>query len=141
MDIVSFLTKHSGDLVVLVSVLGIFIEISPIKVNPLSAIFSWIGRIVNSDVMERMDEISSDLARIQDEARKDHKKQSRILISNFANDIRRGVQKDESQYIAIMDLVNEYLSHGWNSKVRLEAIFIEQRYKEILRNDTEDPYK
>ena len=56
----------------------------------------------------------------------------KIHISNFANDLRYGVRKSESQFIAIIELCDEYLDNNWNSKVRLDAEFIKKALSAII---------
>lgn len=132
MELVEYLTKHACDIVALLAAFGVVVEITPIKINPFSKLAAWIGRAANAELIEQVNGLEKKIDEVRRESIKDHKKESRIFISNFANDIRRGVHKDESQYIAIMDLVNEYLSNGWNSKVKMEAEFIKNTYNEML---------
>lgn len=130
--ITEIIAQHAGDILAILAAAGVVIEVTPIKVNPLSKIAAWFGKAANAEILERIDLLDKKIETVRMDTIKDHKKESRILISNFANDIRRGVHKDESQYIAIMDLVNEYLSKGWNSKVKMEAEFIKRTYNEML---------
>lgn len=130
--ITEIIAQHAGDILAILAAAGVVIEVTPIKVNPLSRLATWFGKAANAEILERIDSLDKKIETVRMDTIKDHKKESRILISNFANDIRRGVHKDESQYIAIMDLVNEYLSKGWNSKVKMEAEFIKKTYNEML---------
>lgn len=133
MNFTQLITENAGNILALLAALGVVVEVVPVKVNPLSKLAAWFGRAANAELIERIDELDKKVEAVRMDAVKDHKKESRILISNFANDIRRGVHKDESQYIAIMDLVNEYLAKGWNSKVKMEAEFIRSTYNSMLK--------
>lgn len=132
-QIIEYIMRHTSDILGILATMGIVFEITPIKVNPISSILRWIGRQTNKELNEKIDVVCRDLGYVKQDLEHSKKKQSRILISNFANDIRHGEEKTESQYIAIMDLVNEYLTHGWNSKVQMEAIFIKNQYELIFQ--------
>jgi len=45
----------------LVVVLSVFIEIVPIKWNPLSSIFKWIGKKITSETTKELKQIKDDL--------------------------------------------------------------------------------
>lgn len=134
MDIYEYLAKHTSDIITILAALGIVVEITPIKINPISKILQWIGKQTTKELNAKIDSVKGDLETVKQELEQNNKKHCRILISNFANDLRHGQKKTESQYIAIMDLVREYLDKGWNSKIKLEAIFIEDEYKNFLKN-------
>lgn len=132
MSIIEYLTKHTSDILVILGSLGIVFEITPIKINPISSILKWIGRQTNAELNEKIDSVKKELGDVKSELYYSKKKQSRILISNFANDLRHHEKKTEGQFIAIMDLVNEYLKNGWNSKIQMEAVYIKEEYKRFL---------
>ena len=73
---------------------SIFIEISPIKINPLSRILKYIGNCMFSDVNCRLNEIEKQM----DENEIDH---IRWEILNFANSCRhnRNPGKDEFEHV------------------------------------------
>ena len=39
-------------------VLSIFIQITPIKLNPWSRLFKWIGTVINSDVKKDIEQLN-----------------------------------------------------------------------------------
>lgn len=116
------------DIASILAILGIVVEITPIRINPLSYLFKKIGRAINSDLNEEVKELSNKLNVLDEYAKENHKKELRIQISNFASDLRHGAVKSESQFIAIIELCDEYLDNKWNSKVKLDAQFIKEEY-------------
>ena len=58
----------------------------------------------------------------------DKKKEYSIMISNFASDLKHGVIKSESQFNAIVELCDEYIKNGWNGKIKLDSMFIQEEY-------------
>ena len=53
--------KHISDIVALLATLGVVVEISPIKISPLS----WLGRLINKDTNERIDKIQKQVDEIE----------------------------------------------------------------------------
>lgn len=53
--------KHISDIVALLATLGVVIEVSPIKISPLS----WLGRLINKDTNERIDKIQKQVDEIE----------------------------------------------------------------------------
>ena len=106
------------------AILSIFFEIVPVKFSPISSFLKWLGKKINADINARV-------VKLEDTVAKNHKQELRIQISNFASDLRHNVPKSESQFVAIIQLCDEYLDHEWNSKVKLDAQFIKDEYLKI----------
>ena len=118
------ITSNSKNIVTFIAVLSIFFEIVPIKFSPISLFLKWLGKKINADINVRV-------VKLEDTVLENHKKELRIQISNFASDLRHNVTKSESQFIAIIELCDEYLANKWNSKVKLDAEFIKEEYMKI----------
>lgn len=118
------ITSNSKNIVTFIAVLSIFFEIVPIKFSPISLFLKWLGKKINADINARV-------VKLEDTVLENHKKELRIQISNFASDLRHNVTKSESQFIAIIELCDEYLANKWNSKVKLDAEFIKEEYMKI----------
>ena len=123
-ETIDYIFKHLGDLLAILAVCGIVIEVTPIKFNPISYILKKAGNIINADINAKVD-------RLETYVTESHKQELRIQISNFASDLRHNVPKSESQFIAIIQLCDEYLANKWNSKVKLDAEFIKSEYLKI----------
>lgn len=48
-EILTILKDNGGILTTGIALLNIFIEISPIKINPLSSLLKWLGDCFNKD--------------------------------------------------------------------------------------------
>ena len=94
------------------------IEIVPIKISPIE----FFGKKLNRSTNEKIDKLDK---KIEDY----HQEDAKILISDFVQDIRNGEEKSETQWISMLNFVNEYLDKGWNSKVKQDALFIETEYR------------
>lgn len=123
-DLYLLITSNSKDIVTFLAILSVFFEIVPIKFSPISLFLKWLGKKINADINARV-------VKLEDTVAKNHKQELRIQISNFASDLRHNVPKSESQFVAIIQLCDEYLDHEWNSKVKLDAQFIKDEYLKI----------
>ena len=101
MEELKYITEIAGShsvitwLVIIIIALSCFIEIIPVKVNPLSAILKYIGNCMFSDINERLEKIETQM----DENEIDH---IRWEILNFANACRDGQRKpsqDEFEHV------------------------------------------
>lgn len=125
----------------LVAILSIF-EFTKIKVNPISAIFRWIGSKINAPMIERIDTISNkqdaqekkldDLQNSQDDNEIDR---IRWEILDFANSCRHGVKHTLDEFDHIIELNEKYHKildrrKLTNGKIDLEYGYIVDIYKE-----------
>ncbi|MBQ0113226.1 MAG: hypothetical protein KBT03_08875 [Bacteroidales bacterium] len=58
-DIVNLISENGGSICGFIVVLSLFVEVSPIKVNPWSSIAKFIGKIFSAYTSERIDAIES----------------------------------------------------------------------------------
>lgn len=123
-EIINYVIKHYDDWLAFFAAIGFVIEVTPIRWNPISYILGKAGDIINADINAKVDKLEAYVT-------KTHKQELKIQISNFASDLRHNEPKSESQFIAIIELCDEYLANNWNSKVKLDAEFIKGEYLKI----------
>ena len=107
------IAKWAG--LLLVAILSLF-EFTKIKVNPISAIFRWVGNKINAPMLELIDTISKkqdaqekkldDLLDSQDDNEIDR---IRWEILDFANSCRHGVKHTLDEFDHIIELVQGVL--------------------------------
>ena len=51
-DIVDWIGNHLWTIIIVIS---IFIQITPIKINPWSALFKWIGKTITGNACNKID--------------------------------------------------------------------------------------
>lgn len=105
---------------ILIGILSL-IEIVPIKISPIE----FVGNKLNRSTNEKLDKLDK---KIEDY----HQEDAKILISDFVQDIKNGEIKSETQWISMLNFVNEYINKGWNSKVKQDALFIEREYQKLF---------
>lgn len=129
MDIVKFIINNFSNLVVLLGMFGIVIETSPkIKWNPYTTILKFIGKKINEETNSKVEDLTNKVNNIENKLHEDKKKEYSIMISNFASDLKHGEIKSESQFVAIIELCDEYVANGWNGKIKLDTAFIKEEY-------------
>ena len=129
MQILNFIFHNFSDIFVFFGIFGIAIETSPkIKWNPYSELFKFIGKRVNEETNTKVENLTTKVNNIENKLHEDKKKEYSIMISNFASDLKHGVIKSESQFVAIIELCDEYVANGWNGKIKLDTAFIKEEY-------------
>lgn len=92
----------------LVVVLSVFIEIVPIKWNPLSSIFKWIGKKITSETTKELKQIKDDLNEQRTMIEENEKDRIRWEILDFANSCRNGRKHTKDEYQHIIALNDKY---------------------------------
>lgn len=107
---------------------SVVVEIVPIKICPWTAFFRWVGKKINGDVREKLDEISNDLSTHIHEDNQRNAKRARVRILRFADEIL----EDITEY-------NRYCARHPefpNDKATLSIAHIERVYRARLeKND------
>lgn len=118
----------------IIVILSLFIEITPIKWNPLSSAFKWLGRKLTA-------RIEDDLAAIHKEIEENEKDRIRWEILDFANSCRNGRRHTKDEYQHIMTLNDKYIkllekTHDKNGVFEAEYEYIKKLYAERqMKND------
>ena len=104
MTIAQLLASGGG----VILILATLIQISPIKINPWTAIARAIGRAINKDVLAKLDEtrkildehIKTDDARNADS--------HRLKILQFNNELLRDIPHTKEDFIEILSEIDSY---------------------------------
>lgn len=97
-QVLQWLSNHP--LTSLIAFTGL-IQIVPIKINPWSALFQWIGKLITGNACSKID----DLIKQIDENEKDR---IRWEILNFANSCRNGIKHTRDEFQHIITLRDKY---------------------------------
>ena len=109
------ITKYA---VGIIAALSMFIEFTPIKVNPISAILNWIGKRTNREIykdIETLKKTINAISKKQEEMEQGAKEREaincRVRILRFSDELRRGVkhsQESFEQALADVDVYEKY---------------------------------
>lgn len=96
--------------------LAFFVQITPvIKFNPLTALFTWIGKIITADVSKEISEMKGEIGKIkeklqsqEDSMDENEKDRIRFEVLNFAASCRNGQKHTKDEFEHIIDLNTKY---------------------------------
>lgn len=92
-----------------------FIEITPIRINPISAFFGWIGKRINKPVIddinrvkEKMDGLQEQLIKVRDDADERNAINCRVRILRFGDEIRSGHKHSDESFDQVLSDIDTY---------------------------------
>lgn len=139
-EIYEMIKSNPSITALIIFILSIFIECTPIKINPWSLILNTIGKKMNGDTEEKLELISVKIADVQDRLSVMEVNDMRSKILSFANDcIERKHTKEEFDHI--IDLHTQYdeiiSKRGMkNGRVDLAYKYVCDIYAKSLREGT-----
>lgn len=124
-----------------IGIVGYFVEISKIKVKPLSA----LGKLFNSELIQRVDNLEETVStvktQIDDVAAKTEKtevKAARMRIQRFADEMYGDVRHSREHFELILMDITQYNNYcdthpGFiNEKTRVAQSIITRKYEECM---------
>ena len=108
-------------------IISILVQIAPIQLNPWTALARYIGRALNSEVMEKIDEGKAEAARYR--------------IIRFNDEIRHDIKHTEEHFNQIIDDINTYKRYCKlhpnfpNGKAVYSVSNIEKIYQKCVEED------
>jgi len=116
LQLAAFVKEHFGMIaVVSVVVICSVFEFTRIKINPWSCLFGWIGKLINGELMAKLDEqkkqidqLDSKVQKIEDSAEERAAKDARIRILRFGDEILHGVEHSKEHFDQILMDITEY---------------------------------
>lgn len=121
---------------------SIVVQVAPIKLEPWTWIFRKIGKAINGDVREKLDEISNDLSTHIHEDNQRNAKRARVRILRFADEILQGELHSREHFDEILEDITEYNRYCSrhpefpNDKATLSIAHIERTYRTRMeKND------
>ena len=97
-----------GWVIKIVAGLSIFIQISPIKWNPISLLLKWIGKELNKESNIKIDTLTTAVKSIEDNVDTNEKDRIRWEILDFANSCRNNIKHTKDEFQHIIDLNDKY---------------------------------
>lgn len=137
----NIIKNDSGYIILIIVVLSTCIEIAPIKINPLSFLFKWIGDIINKDIKEQLQSVSTQLDDVSDRIDKIEINDTRSTILDFANSCMNERRHTKEEFDHIIDLHTEYeekiAEKGMkNGRVDLAFKYISELYMRCQKEDS-----
>ncbi len=132
------LSQLIGRIAGIVAVASIFIEITPIKVNPISHILKWIGSQLNKGLTEKINKMEEKI----DVLEQSNVVSCRVRILRFADELRRGEKHSQEMFDQALSDVDTYdkycIEHPEfkNNKTVMARKRILEVYSDCLENNT-----
>lgn len=149
-EFVDLIIADRGPIVLALAVILTVIEITPLKLNPWGAIFAWIGKQLNKEVLEKIDRVETRLDTHIRESEKAELRVRRTTILDFSSSVIRGVNYHKEKFDFMISECDSYEAYCKENHIKngvAEASIAEIRriYQEHLRNgdflDSEDDFK
>lgn len=127
--------------ITLLFIIGItLVQIAPIQINPWSAIFKWLGRKLNTEVIEKVDTIEERLDKHIEEWSECTLKERRARILDFSSSVLRGENYHKEKFefmIAECDSYEDYCEDNdiKNGVAKASIAEIRRIYQDRLRNN------
>lgn len=109
------------------------VEIIPIKINPWSRIFHWVGNAM-------LGEFKNEMRTFKQEQEKKNADDMRWAIINFANNCRRGEKNSKDAWRHVLSQIEEYHSYTEdhdivNGVVDADSEYLRELYKDRCRKN------
>lgn len=130
------------NIVQIILALSIFIQITPIKFNPWSTLFQWIGKIITAESNKKIetlikdtDSLKKQVTVVQSNLNENEKDRIRWEILDFANSCRNGRRHTKDEFQHIIALNDKYrkllaLTNDKNGVFEMEYDYIKKLYGE-----------
>ena len=131
----------SSNIIQILIILSIFIQISPIKWNPISSFVKWFGKLITEDIKGQIDDLTETVNDIQKQVNENEKDRIRWEILDFANSCRNGKLHTKEEFKHIIELNDKYknllvITDDKNGVFEADYEFIKKLYAERLeKND------
>ena len=129
-----------GSGAVIVLIFSVFVEITPIKWNPLTSILAWIGKRMNGKLLDRVEEQGEKIDKLDEKIDMNEIAHIRWEILDFANSCRHDVRHTKDEFVHIISQHEKYVQilderSLTNGLITIEYEYIEEIYKKCLEKD------
>lgn len=121
--------------------LSLFVEIVPVKINPLSAVAKWFGKKANADMHAEVANLRKDVADIRADISRQQAETCRSRIIRFGDELRVGQLHSQDNFQQVLIDITTYdlycASHPdfCNGVTKLTSKLIEETYEACLKKN------
>ena len=90
-------------------VLSIFVEITPIKINPVSTLLKFIGSNINADLKAEFSAVKDTVQKVDNKVDDNEIDRIRWEILEFSNSCRNGKRHTKEEFDHVINLNQKYL--------------------------------
>lgn len=127
---------------VVVVVLFTLVEITPIKINPLSWIAKCIGRAINKELVDKVDSMDKKIVAMEEKSDERDATLCRTRFLRFGDEIMHGIPHSKEHYDQTLADIDTYemfcKSHPnyLNNVAKVTIRHIKNKYEEHLQDDS-----
>lgn len=123
-----------------VTIFCIFIQITPIKWNPLTSLGKWLGKILTKGISKQISTIQTDIDSMRVDIDENEKDRIRWEVLDFANSCRTGRLHTQEEFRHIATLNDKYKvllerTKDKNGVFETEYKYIDDLYQERLKKN------
>ena len=131
--------QNVGGTALLLGVLATLVQISPIKINPWSWVAKRIGRAINGEVLEKVEQLETRVNNLKDTVEERAAKDARTRILRFGDECLHGDRHSKEHFDEILRDITDYETYCdehrnfKNNMAVLTIASIKSNYQERLR--------
>jgi len=84
------------------------VQLAPIKIDPWKWLFGWIGRAINSEVLERVGKMESRLEKLDGKVDESEAKAARVRILRFGDEVLHKRKHSKEHFDQVLLDIAEY---------------------------------
>lgn len=129
----------AGWIALLLAGLSTVIEIAPIKVNPWTRIGKVIGRAINGEVIDKVDNLEREIKRMDHDAGERNAKAARARVLRFGDELIHNVHHSKEHFDDILRDITEYEKYCdehpefENDRMQITAQYIKETYQKCMK--------
>ncbi len=130
-----------GGIAGIVFVLSIFVEITPIKWNPVSSFLKWLGKKINGDVISKVNDLEEKIDSLEEDLSESKAITCRIRILRFGDEVRAGIKHSQESFDQVLSDITNYQNYCddhkdfKNEKTVMTTKIIRDNYEERLKKN------
>ena len=124
-----------------IALVSVFIEITPVKINPVSKFLAWLGRKINGEVISKVDKLEDQITTMQKVNDEQEAINCRYRILRFGDEVKHGTRHSQEHFEQILADIDAYeifcRDHKdfKNNKTRVTTERILDIYRECVETD------
>ncbi len=88
--------------------LSVFVEISPVKINPVSAFLKWLGKKINGELTEKVDKLGVEVKALQNADAERDAINCRTRILRFGDEVIHGTRHSKDHFDQTLRDIDTY---------------------------------
>lgn len=98
----------AAGIALLCAALATMIEVSPIKVYPWKWLGRWIGRAINGELLEKVDDLEKTVKQMDHDAGERRAKDARARVLRFGDELIHDVRHSKEHFDDILQDITDY---------------------------------